>query len=254
MDTNLKQSKKIRAFLYRVITFCAFFTLMATIVLGREAFQNLKREGYKTLTGNIYYLTDFREYISKLYTQSAIALCGIADDMGHPFSGAYSKQASADAKNAFEKAAAQSENDLIYYITYVDSYTATKTMFIENVTYPLFSEYDNHLLLPEEALLCAYWDGPQGTLFFFDKENASFTALPQMYYTERYVPNPKTSPNICIMIALRDNGTYESYYLKQLDNKAKGYANILWMALISGIVFLLFAPLCLFTGKAATAA
>lgn len=254
MDTNLKQSKKIRAFLYRVITFCAFFTLIATVILGREAFQNFKKVGYKTLTGSIYYLTDFREYISELYTQSAIALCGIADDMGHPFSGNYSKQASADSTKAFEKAASQGENDLIYYITYVDSYTSTKSMFIKNITYPLFSEYDNHLLLPEEVLLCAYWDGPEGILFFFDKENASFTDFPQMYYTERYVPNPQISPNIRIMIAVKDNGTYKSYYLKQLDNKAKGYANILWTALISGIVFLLFAPLCLFTGKAAAAA
>lgn len=262
MDTNLKQSKKIRAFLYRVITFCAFFTLMATIVLGREAFQNLKREGYKILTGNIYYLTDFREYISKLYTQSAIALCGIADDMGHPFSGAYSKQASADAKNAFEKAAAQSENDLIYYIIYAESYTATKTMFIKNITYPLFSEYDNHLLLPEDVQLCTYWDGPADISIFFDQiaipdpenEQILINAFSEQYYQAHYMPNPNVAPSIRILIAVRDNGTYESYFLKQLDNKAKGYANILWTALISGIVFLLFAPLCLFTGKASTAA
>lgn len=254
MDTNLKQSKKIRAFLYRVITFCALFTLLATIAIGREAFQNVKQEGYGILSGNIYYLTDFREYISELYTQAAINLCGIADDMGHPFSGNYSKQASAEAGKAFEKSAAAGENDLLYYVTYVDNFAMTKSMYIKNITYPLFSEYDNHLLLPEDTRLCAYWDGPEGQLLFFDKQNASFTGLSQPYYKERYHPNPKVSPNIRILIAIKDNGEYESYYLNQMNNKAKGFANILWTAIISGIVFLLFTPICLFTGKAATMA
>ncbi len=262
MDTNLKQSKIIRAFIYRVITFCAFFTLMATVILGREAFQNLKQEGYKTLTGNIYYLTEFREYISELYTQAAINLCGIADDMGYPFSGSYSEEASSEAKVAFEKAASLGENDLIYYITYTENYTATKSMFIKNITYPLFSEYDNHLLLPEDVLLCAYWDGPADMLIFFDqtaipepeKEQIMITSFSEQYYQAHYMPNPNVASNIRIMIAVKDTGTYESYYLKQLDTKAKGYANILWAALISCIVFILFAPLCLFTGKAATAA
>ncbi len=254
MDTNLKQGKKIRAFIYRVITFCALFTTLATLVIGREAFQNLQQEGYGTFTGNIYYLTEFREYMSELYTQAAIGLCGIADDMGYPFSGNYSTQASAQARENFGELATMGGNDLIYYIAYVENFSMTKSMYIQNITYPLFSEHDNHLLLPEDTKLCAYWSGPEVSLQFFDQTDASVYALPQQYYKEQYIPNPNVAPNIRIIIAVKDNGTYESYYLNQLNNKAKGYARILWTTLISSIVFLFFAPLCLLTGKAATAA
>ena len=114
MDTNLKQSKKIRAFVYRVVTFCALFTTLATLVIGREAFQNLKQEGQGTLTGELFYLTEFREYMSELYTQAAIGLCGIADDMGYPFSGSYSTQASSLAREKFLELAETCGNDLLY--------------------------------------------------------------------------------------------------------------------------------------------
>lgn len=254
MVTSLKQGKKIRAYVYRAITFCALFTALATLVIGREAFRNLQKEGYGTLTGNIYYLSEFREYMGELYTQAAISLSGIADDNGYPFSGNYSKQASAHAQDRFGELASLCGNDLIYYVAYVENFSMTKNMFIQNITYPLFSEFDNHLLLPEDTRLCAYWSGPEESLTFLDKTDASVSSLPMQYYKEQYMPNPKVAANIRIIIAVKDTGVYESNYLNQLSTKAKGYANILWTAIISTAVLLLFVPLCLFTKKAATCA
>lgn len=254
MDTNLKQSKKIRAYIYRAITFCALFTTLATLIIGREAFQNLEQEGPGTLTGEIFYLTEFREYMSELYTQAAIGLCGIADDMGYPFSGSYSTQASTRARDKFLELAAAGGSDLLYYVAYVENFSMTKSMFIQNITYPLFSEYDNHLLLPEDMKLCAYWSGPEGNLTFLDKTVASVSSLPEQYYKEQYMPNPKVATNIRIIIALRNTGIYESNYMNQLNTKAKGYATILWTSIISAGILLLFAPLCLFTKHAFTCA
>ena len=247
MDTNLKTSKKIRAFIYRLITFGAFFTMLTTAALGREAFINLHREGGGILTGNIYYLTDFREYVSELYMQAMLGYAGVGDDNGYPLTDASANQAKLIARVTFANLAEKSGSDLTYYIG-VDGYNPIS----QNVSFPLFSEYDDHLLLSDDVTLCCYWNGKDDSgraLQFFGIPSEDITSPAREYYTVQYSPNAETATDVRVLIAITD-GNYQSPYLSELAQTAMGYAKILRMFFLSGMLFVIFGILSLFTGKA----
>lgn len=247
MDTNLKTSKKVRAFIYRLFAFGAFFSMLAITILGREAFINYHNEGKGTLTGNIYYLTEFREYISELYMQAMLGYAGIGDDNGYPLTDANANLATLKARTSFSELAAKGSPDLTYYIGF-DKYSRIS----ENVTFPLFSEYDDHLLLSEDVTLCCYWNGKDDTgsaLHFFTKVSEDMTTLTKPYYTVQYSPNAKAATDVRVLIAITNND-YQSSYLQELAETAMGYAKILWMFISSCILFVIFGVLSLLTLKA----
>lgn len=251
MDTNLKQGKKIRAFIYSAITFSALFTMLLTILIGREAFVNFQKMGTATLSGDIYYLTEFREYISQLYTNAAIAVTGITDDQGNQIAGSYADTVSANAKLEFKQLAEVSNPDLTYYACRIYKWGSTVTLL--NASYPLFTEADNQLILSNKVRLCCYWNGMEGTLSFFEETSDNISELSSAYYKAHFNPNAFNAPDTIIMIAVSDTGTYESPYLTELSQTAHGYRKILWTAALSCALFLLFAPACLFTHKAGKA-
>ncbi len=243
MDTNLKTSKKIRAFIYRLIAFGAFFTMLTTVILGREAFVNLHREGNGILTGNIYYLTEFREYVNEMYLQAMLGYAGVGDDNGYPLTDTSANEANMKAKDEFDRLAVLSWADLTYYVDF------EKNKFIsQNITFPLFSEYDGHLLLPDNVTLCCYWNGKEGTLSFFDKHSANPSAFIDAYYNVQYSPNAKGTKDVRVLIAIAE-GDYQSKYISELSETAKGYAKILWMFIISSTLFIIFGILNLITLK-----
>lgn len=247
MDTNLKTSKKIRAFIYRLIAFGALFSMLATVILGREAFLNYHKEGKGTLTGNIYYLTEFREYIGELYMQAMLGYAGVGDDNGYPLTDANANLATLKARTSFKELAAKSGSDLTYYIGFNKHDRVS-----QNVTFPLFSEYDDHLLLSDDVTLCCYWNGDDDTgtaLRFFEKHSANMTALAKEYYSVQYSPNVQTATEVRVLIAIT-NDDYQSVYMQELAETATGYAKILWMFIVSCILFLIFGICSLLTAKA----
>lgn len=244
MDTNLKTSKKIRAFIYRLITFGAFFTMFTTAILGREAFVNLHKEGNGILTGDIYYLTEFREYVSEMYLQAMLGYAGIGDDNGYPLTGSNANAANTKAQESFLRLTDQAWNDLTYYVNY-----ETYKSISKNITFPLFSEYDEHLLLSDDVMLCCYWNGKEGVLSFFGKHSEDPSAYANQYYNVQYSPNGEGAKNVRVLIAIaKDN--YQSEYISELSETARGYAKILWMFFISCTLFVICAVLSLLTLKA----
>lgn len=238
MDTSLKKSKKIRLFLYRILFVASFFTMLATAWLGREAFFALKTEGQGILTGDLYYLPEFREYVSKLYTYGLIGYIGAGDDKGYALSVADSTLITAESKEAFLKEVPHTGTDMIYHLK--------RDIFVpltDNVEYPLYSKEDRHLILPENVRLCAYWDGPNGKLHFFEEDIYQKDITPNRYFTSLYQPNQKTMERTNYVIALKKTDTYTSPYLQELDRLAKNYRLILFtFAISAGLFLLLFLP------------
>ena len=245
MDTSLKKSKKIRAFIYELITMTSFFVMVCTALLGREALVNLYKEGPGTLTGEIYYLTEFREYISEVYTLGMLGFAGIGDDNGYPLTGNSANTMEGQARTLFLERLALGGDDILYHVKQ-NSHTISKA----NFTYPLFSEYDGHLILPDNLILCCYWDGANGQLQFLSADKYQSATGPEQYYVHQYKPNIEQIEDIRLLIALSDTDNYTSNYLMELKHLAANYRLILITLFISIIVYVFFGILCLFTGTA----
>lgn len=233
MDTSLKTSKKIRLFFYRILYIASFFILLATAWLGREAFHVYYNEGNGILTGDIYYLPEFREYISKLYTYGLVGYIGAGDDKGYALSVNDSSLATKEAKDAFANEVVHTGEDIIYHLK--------RDIFISltgNINYPLYSKQDGHLILPENIRLCAYWDGPNGALHFFEEDNFQGDLTPNNYFSYRYQPNNKTMSKTNYVIALKNTEHFTSPFLQELDRLAKDYRLIIFTFIISATLFL----------------
>ncbi|MBQ7776592.1 MAG: HAMP domain-containing histidine kinase [Lachnospiraceae bacterium] len=245
MDTNLKKSKKIRAFIYKIIAVASFFTMIGTAAIGREALINLYKEGHGTFTGDIYYLTEFREYISELYTYGMLGYAGAGDDHGYPLTSNGGQTVTTSAQKNFNKKLADSKEDLLYYVKFKE-----KTVARGGFSYPLFSEYDGHLLLPEDVILCCYWDGSNETLQFFPEDKHAFEQKPENYYVHQYKANSKMIGQVQLLLALKDTDNYTSSYFIELQTLARDYQRILQTFFTSAVLFLISFVLSVFNRKA----
>ena len=245
MDTNLKTSKKIRLFFYQILLIGSFFIMIGSLVMGREALYAWHTQGQGILTGKLYYLPEFREYISKLYTYGMVGHAGAGDDYGYPLDFNDNRTATGQALAAFRIELKKGEADLLYHIKRGKTVVA-KSDFDS----PLYSPQDGHLLLPEDVILCCYWDGPNNKLLFFDEDIYHSTPLPESYFTYQYKANAEKTPNINFLIALKATDSYSSPYLISLDKLARTHKAIILTLFISTFLFLFLGMLRLITAKA----
>ena len=247
MDTNLRRSKKVRAFCYRMLAVGALLTAIAVAIMGREALVDVSdSEGsLKSVSGDLYDLAEFREYINALYNNAMIGYAGIGDDNGYPLTDANANRYAQEALREFRTMVQRRDEDIVYYVKKADGteYGA--------VYYPLFSEYDGHLLLPEGLRLCCYWDGENGVLHYFDEgtyEGASYLPMEQ-YDTAQYKPNKDEAAGLQLVIAVKEEHSY--YMLQELDQKAGYYHDIMILLGVVLVIWIIFGICSLFSGKAA---
>ncbi len=248
MDTRLKKGKKIRSFIYRIVAAGAFFAMIGTGILGREALINMHNEGTGTLSGNVYYLTEFREYVAYLYNQGMLGYAGIGDDNGYPLTDERSVKLAEEAKRDFSSDTRLTGSHLLYYIE------CNGQIMDSNISFPLFSEYDGHLLLPEDTTLCCYWDGSTGRLQFFSRTyKAPLNSSLEEYYAPQYSPNMERIGNVKLLLALKNNLSHDSVYtsyMNRLANQAWRYHNLLIAFIVSAGILVISWLGCLFTFKA----
>lgn len=247
MVTNLKRSKKIRAFCYRMIAVAALITAIGSAVLGREALVNAYQCGwnYGAFTGDLYYLGEFRQYVGRLYNNAMVGYAGIGDDMGYPLTDQYALEYAKQALSEFYAMIEETRGDILYYIA-VEGQAEQS-----NFTYPIFSEYDGHLLLPEDVTLCWCWDGNAETWKFYNHPGGGYTPA-QSYYEAQYKPNKEAASDMQIIITVKDE--CHSPLLTRMEYKAQKFSLALVTCLVSLVFFLIFGFLSLFSGKAARAA
>lgn len=239
MDTNLKKSKKVRAFGYRMIAAAALVTAIATAVMGREALVDAFYYKAEVFSGKYYELPEFKEYVGELYNKAMIGYAGIGDDMGYPLTDSYAKQYTEQAKKDFHWMVEAAGEDILYYVQKKDVGEQS------NVSYPIFSEYDGHLLLPEDMLLCCYWDGENGNLTFFDEVGEA--NAPDRYYEAQYKPNKGEAADLKLVLAVRDCALYK---FVPMERKALMYRDVMIFLTVSVAVWFVFGMLSLISGKA----
>lgn len=245
MDINLKKGKKIRAFCYRVFTVAALIMTFAFGVIGREALVNSCQFGFhpNTFRGDIFYLWEFREYISLLYSNAMVGLAGSGDDNGYPLTDSYAKLYSVQAWKEFQTMIGKAEGDITYYAKRYSTYS--------NVYYPLFSEYDGHLILPEDVRLCCYWNGDAKEFQFFNygyTEGEEEQDFSEKYYEARYKPNREEAARMQLVIAVKNDCT--SAVLSEMQEKAQKYGNLMIGFCISAAAAIFFGILSLCTRRA----
>ena len=244
MDTNLKTSKKIRLFLYRLLLVASIFTMGGSLWMGREAFFALKQEGKGILTGDIYYLPEFRTYISKLYTYGMIGHMGAGDDTGHPLNVTDGRRVTKTALQQFNQELAKGGSDILYHTR--RNKQGKYSVNSGNVDFPLYSELDGHLMLPTDAILCCFYDGSLELLSFFDQDVYQAEVRPEQYFTYQYKPDSSVLENADFMIAVKSKETFASDYMMELQRTARAYQRFLYTFFISACVCMLSLLLNLF--------
>lgn len=239
MDTNLKISKKIKLFLYRILLVASLFTMLGTLWMGRVAFDALKQEGKGILTGDIHNLPEFRTYIAQIYTYGMIAHAGAGDSTGQPIGGHDGRTIENAARLLLDEELAKGGTDLLYHIRSYRSNGRYYNIQTGNVTHPLFSELNDQMALPPEYFLCLHWDGPKHSLQFFTQSDFSNTSYPDQYFTYPYRPDQTAISNVDFVIAINPSVPFTSDYLKGLAARAADYRRILYTFFISAGVFLL---------------
>lgn len=245
MATNLKKSKKVKAFCYRMITVGALITAMGAAVMGREALTDAYYYGIEVATGNIYDFPEFREYMGKLYNKAMVGYAGIGDDKGYPLTDAHARQYAAQAREDFAQMVKVLGEDIVYYIQLPE--TAEKK---RNTTYPIFSEYDGHLLLPENVMLCSYWNGEKGELTFFDSMGNAENECNVVgnYYEAQYKPNREAAAEMKLVLAVKKDCT--SSILSLMEDRAGKHQQVLVVFFCAVVLWFVFGVLSLFSYRA----
>ena len=252
MATNLKTGKKIRAFLYRMVAVGAFLTFIVSAVMGREALVNLAKEGPKTLTGEVYYLTEFREYISYLYQQGMLAYTGLGDDQGLALKISSAQEIQSQIKESFHEQLNETEDDILFYVKYKGSRIEEET----NISYPIFSENNGNLLLPETVQLCCYWKGENSRLSFFDGSKTTQESYlnANHYGVFQYKPVADRAKDTQLILAIEKDREYSSYRMRAWDRQAGYYQSQLMVILSSAALTILFGLFSLCSCKYGKAA
>lgn len=249
MDTNLKKGKKIRAFCFRMFAAAALLTAIMAAIMGREAVVDLwsNGSGSGAVSGDFYDLPEFRQYITKLYHNAMIGFAGIGDDNGYPLTDKNAVTYAQKALEDFDAMMKKTGDDILYYMRKADGTEDG------NVSYPIFSEYDGHLLLPENTRLCCYWDGANETLYCFENDYYDYAGTEYnpmyRYYTAQYKPNREEAADMQLVIAVSDKPT--SGLLSGMNWKAFCYRYVMIFLSVSLILWMVFGVCSLFTGKAA---
>lgn len=248
MDTKLKKGNIIRAMIYRAI---AFGLLLATIVTVTTGIQALKEfvvnQNYQILYGDITGLSSFQEYIGRVYNEGMMAYAGVGDDNGYPLEDNGTSSVREQATLSFYDAIAENDGNLLYYV-YDNNYKAAQDEYTSqmhtNFESPIFSEYDGHLIIPDDVLLLFYQNGPEHTL-------TSNSGLKLEYTRFSYMPNAGKAQDLNFVLAIkRPYAISQVGTLAAMQSQAAEYSRQLKNTGICAGLFILFVILSLATGKA----
>lgn len=248
MDTNLKKSKLIKAFICRIIMVTSFVTMIATGIFGREALTNLTKEGNGTLSGDIYYLTEMREYMAALFHDYMIGNVGIADDLGYPLTDESAYRYEVECRNSFEQVMKMTPDALVYQYQQLRN-SSSILQQDGNIITPLYSENDGHLLENDDFKIAVYWDGPQNKLYFFDRVYNIPSPGAEYLTKNDYSPAWEASTRVRFVLGYKEAGLSEYETFRTMRRTAEGYQSVLTLFFTSAGLFVLFGLFSLFSRR-----
>ena len=240
MDTKLKknkenkQSKQIRAIIYRAISFGVLIMTVLSVATGYKALTEVfANQHYQLFTGDITGVTEFQEYIGQVYNDGMIAFTGVGDDKGYPLEDSGSSSIKEQATIDFYDAVVEAGGNLCYYVydhNYKESEGEYTSELHTNFTSPIFSEYDGHLILPEDVKLMFYQNGPERKL-------TSNSYLNLDYTKDSYMPNGYKAQEIDFVLAIKEMDITEGNgELVEFARTAANYKEQLWFIIASVIL------------------
>ena len=219
MDTNWKKSKLIKAFLYRIITAGACMCMLLTVIVARDGLGKLyfEEDAMAYRQNDMHNTSDFKKIICRFYNKAIIGYAGIGDDKGYPLTDNYANRYRLQMLDEFRQMIDDANGDVLYYVKKEGEAEQ------KNFLYPIFSEYDGHLILPDDVTLCCYWDGKSKTLHFVDGKSYagdSFKLL-NKYDTMQYQPNKEEAEKYQILIAVKNSA--DLYQFRVIQWKMRWY-------------------------------
>lgn len=201
MDTKLKKGKQIRAMVYRAISFGLLIMTILSATTGYKALTEIiVNQNYQLFLGDITGVTEFQEYIGEIYNDGMIAFTGVGDDQGYPLEDSGSSSIKDQATIDFYNAVADSGGDLLYYV-FDHNYEAEEGEYSSdlhtNFANPIFSEYDGHLILPDDVVLMFHQNGPERKLISNGYLNLDYTK-------DSYMPNGYKAQEIDFVLAIKE--------------------------------------------------
>jgi len=241
LDTKLKKNKEnrnnkqIRAIIYRAISFGVLVMTILSATTGYKALTEVfANQHYQLFTGDITGVTEFQEYIGQVYNDGMIAFTGVGDDKGYPLEDSGTSSIKDQATIDFYNAVADGGSNFYYYVydhNYQESVGEYTSDLHTNFANPIFSEYDGHLILPEDVVLMFYQDGPKRQLTSNGYLNLDYTK-------DSYMPNGYKAQEIDFLLAIKQTDLIEGDgKLAELAKTATSYKEQLWF--FSGSVILL---------------
>lgn len=244
MDTNLKKGKKIRAFCYRLLAAGALAVTLISGIVGRDAIEVFLSEGSSALSGDFYEMPEFKDYIGELCYQAMLISAGVGDYTGSPLSGqfSYAARAYADAKTFFKSNIQKARGHVLYFMQFPDGTVDT------NMSYAVFSEFGEYMVLPEGTVLCYLWNGPDarigsGLYNGITYVDAYCSSMP-------YQPLNDELSQTRLVIAVEADRILVSPFLSGLQAQAQNYRLVLIIFFTGGIITVLSILLCLFSRRA----
>ena len=222
---------------YRAISFGLLVMTLLSATTGYKAIQEFfVNQHYELIWGDITGVTEFQEYIGSVYNNGMIAFTGVGDDKGYPLEDSGSSSIRDQATINFYNAVADSNGALLYYV-YDHNYQETEGEYSNklhtNFANPIFSEYDGHLILPEDVELMFYRNGP-------DHELTSNSYLNLEYTKYSYMPNGQKAQDMDFVLAVQTTDLKDNTgKLGELARTALDYRDQLCFLAISALLLVI---------------
>lgn len=241
MDTKLKRNKQIRATIYRAISFGVLIMTILSATTGYKALTEVfANQHYQLFAGDITGVTEFQQYIGEIYNDGMIAFTGVGDDKGYPLEDSGTSSIKDQATIDFYNAVADCGGNLYYYV-YDHNYQQSEGEYTSdlhtNFANPIFSEYDGHLILPDNVVLMFYQNGPEHQM-------TSNRYLNLDYTKNSYMPNGYKAQEIDFVLAIKNTEFIEGGgRLAELAQRACDYKEQLWFFTAS-VILLVITWIC----------
>lgn len=246
MDTKLKKGKKIRTVLYRAIMSGFIFAALFCAISGYKALMEVADGNYQAITGDVIHLKAFQQYIGKVYNDGMMAFAGVGDDNGYPLEDNGTDSIKETATLNFYDAIGENQEDLFYYV-YDNNFKEEQGEYGNemhtNFPYPIFSEFDGHLILPDDVVLLFYQNGTTHSL-------TSDSALGREYIQFSYMPNAAKAEDLQFVLAMKKSAFLAGGgTIQKLSHIAVDYSKKLICLSVSLLFIMLFGLMGLFSSR-----
>lgn len=248
MDTKLKKGKQIRAMVYRAVSFGLLIMTIMSASTGYRAIEEFfVNRNEQLIWGDITGVTEFQEYAGKVYNDGMVAFAGVGDDKGYPLEDSGSSSIKDQATIDFYDAVIQNNGDLLYYVydhNFEEDEAEYGSELHTNFPNPIFSEYDGHLILPDDVKLLFFRNGPERQLTY----GAYMNQAPMNF---SYKPNGQKSQELDFVLAIKTEGELSGGgILQEMQNTAVLYRDQLVFLAVSVVLLFLSWIFCLATIRA----